>query len=324
VTNFFSLKFRAILLAVLLAFPAFSLALSASQGTSTADLQVIDPYDLVAPAISLDLKNCPEITTVTPLTGSIADANPVSYSLNIRPQNDTAWTSLAQGSGSFAGELATLDPTLLKNGVYQVELSAADISGNLSFVRGCVVADGGIKLGQVNLAATDLEVQEQGFPLALERAYDSRNTAGDFGPGWSLAHKEVTAQPTRELAAGWGEMQGGGTFATYYLIEKYRHQLVVRLPDDQLLKFRMDVNPKSSMVYPIEGQMPLTVSWLPDTLTGATLEALNAETILRLTGSYLREYADDLYRPTRFRITLPEGTKYIVSMNRGLESMTDV
>lgn len=298
--------------------------LAGNMSSASAGFVVTDPYDLTAPEVSLGLGDCPELTLPTPITGTISDANEVSYQLNIRPEGASAWSLLADGEGNTQGDLATLDPTLLRNGVYQVELSAVDISGNLSFVRGCVVADGGIKLGQVNLAATDLEVQEQGFPLALERAYDSRNTSGDFGPGWSLASKEITAQPTRELAGGWGQMQGGGTFATYYLIEKYRHQLVVRLPDDQLLKFRMDVNPKSSMVYPIEGQMPLTVSWLPDALTGATLEPLNAETILRLTGSYLREYADDLYRPTRFRITLPEGTRYVVSMSRGLESMTDV
>jgi YD repeat-containing protein len=315
------LVIRTLILTTFFSFPAFSLALGAfqeiiSSTPTTAESVVTDPYDLTAPSLSLSLGDCPEITTPTPITGSVSDANELSYQLRIRPQNATLWATLAEGSGNVQGELAVLDPTFLKNGVYQIELSAEDVSGNQSFVRGCAVVDGGIKLRHVNLAATDLEVQEQGLPLALKRAYDSRSTSGDFGTGWSLPHKEVTVQPTRELA--------GGTFATYYLIEKYRHQLVVRLPDDQLLKFRMDVNPKSSLVYPIEGQMPLTVSWLPDELTGATLEALNAETILRLTGSYLREYADDLYNPTRFRITLPEGTKYVVRMGAGLESMTDV
>ncbi|MDH4318147.1 MAG: hypothetical protein OEV64_07130, partial [Desulfobulbaceae bacterium] len=43
-----------------------------------------------------------------------------------------------------------------------------------------------------------------------------------------------------------------------------------------------------------------------------------------LIGNDLREYGVDLYNPTRFEITLKEGTKYIVSTSKGLESMTDV
>jgi len=45
-------------------------------------------------------------------------------------------------------------------------------------------------------------------------------TIGIELPSDHLANKEVTAQPTRELPGGWGQMLGDGTFATYYLIEK--------------------------------------------------------------------------------------------------------
>ena len=94
----------------------------------------------------------------------------------------------------------------------------------------------------------------------------------------------------RDLGSGWTEEVGGGTFTTYYLVEKYRHMLVVRLSDEETLKFKMDVNPRSSVLYPIEDHMTLTVSWAPVEGTQASITALDGISSVMLHGGMLLEY----------------------------------
>ena len=216
------------------------------------------------------------------------------------------------------------DPTTKPNGVYELLLYAEDPSGNDNYTTGCMLVDGNLKLGAVILPATDLSIPAPGMPITLERTYDSRITDGDFGPGWQLPSSAVKAMTTRELSDGWAEEIGGGTFTTYYLIEKYRHVVVIRLSDEDVLKFKMDVTPKSSLMIPYSS-LNLKAAYIPIDGTQGTLEALDvSSTSLMLVNNQLLEYGADPYEPVRFKLTRPDGTVYIVNMETGLESMTDV
>ncbi|MCP4689912.1 MAG: hypothetical protein GY859_17810, partial [Desulfobacterales bacterium] len=181
-----------------------------------------------------------------------------------------------------------------------------------------------MKIGVVNLPAVDVSMPEQGFPLSLEREYDSRDAGpGDFGPGWNLPTSNVKAMTTESLSGGWGQEVIGGYLSTYVLLEMRRHVVVLRLPDDEVLKFKMNVTPKTSLGIPISGHKPLYVHYTPMPGTTGSLQALGFDPNVLLVGSELREWGANPYTPTRFRYTRPDGAVLIIS-NNGLESVTDV
>ncbi len=68
---------------------------------------------------------------------------------------------------------------------------------------------------------------------------------------------------------------------------------------------------------------PSFASWVPMGGTQAVITPLEGDPNVMLIGNQLREYGVELYNPTRFRITMKDGTQYVVSTQNGLESMTD-
>ena len=265
----------------------FTAEASATDGvglTSTVavDFVVIEaPYDTTPPVVSLDEQDCIDVTDLYPITGSVFDENDFSYQLMAREKGTTEWVTFAEGTGSGAaitGELGVFDPTIRRNGVYEILLGAEDAAGNTASVYGCALVEGGLKVGQVEIPAADMSLPQLGFSLSLDRQYDSRSTgSGDFGPGWNLAASDVKAAATTTLGSGWAESISGDMFATYYLIEQYRHVVVIRLSDTDVLKFTTDVNPKSSILIPLENHTPLTVSYQPIDGTQASIKALDAD-----------------------------------------------
>ena len=302
---------------------------SDAAGHTAADsitVTVVDPNDTTPPVVDLDEDDCADVTSLYSLTGTIAEEGSFTYQLLFREKGAVDWRVLSegQGSGSLTGELAVFDPTLLVNGVYEIKLLVEDANGNVDFDTGCALVDGQLKLGPLVLPQADLNVTALGPDLTLARVYDSRLTdAGDFGPGWHLPQRQAKAQVTETLGQAWDQSLGGGFLATYYLVEKKRHVVVIRLSDDKVLKFKMDVTPKVSMLIPFEGHTPCTVGYLPLDTTRGTLQALDAAANVMLIDGQLREYGVDLYNPQRFRYTTPDGTRYIVSSQNGIEGVTD-
>ncbi len=107
--------------------------------------------------MALNEQDSVDVTDRYDVFGSVSDIGGVNYQLLYRDQGADTWRRFAQNSDSeFNGVLGTFDPSLLKNGVYELVLYA-----------------------------------ENGFDLALSRTYDNRDAIGDFGPGWNLPSSEV-------------------------------------------------------------------------------------------------------------------------------------
>ncbi|GBC61016.1 hypothetical protein DENIS_1976 [Desulfonema ishimotonii] len=145
-----------------------------------------------------------------------------------------------------------------------------------------------------------------------------------FGPGWNLPSSEAKVAATNDFSKHWDTNTGGSSFVpTYYLIEKQQHVAVIRFSDTEVYKFKMDVTPGSSRLYPLS-TYPMTVRWTPLDDTQGSLEALDYDPTVRYTGGDLWEYGIRPFEPKRFRLTLPDGRAYVLDTDRGLESMTDV
>ncbi len=293
--------------------------------TDTASMQVrvADPSDTTSPDADLDDDDCVDVTDLYTITGSVYDENGVVYKLQLREQGTSTWVTFAEGEGTdITGDLGLFDPSVLKNGIYEIRLHAEDLAGNVTIDTGCMVVDGELKLGQVILPVEDINIPNQGFPLSLVREYDSRSTEGDFGPGWSLPTSDVKPAVTSPPGEGWDQEERGSFFPTYYLIQKKRHDVVISFSDSEVYRFKVDVNPKSSVLIPFGDHVPLTVSYKPVDDTQGSLVALDADPNVMMINYELLEYGVDPYNPTKYRLTRVDGTQYVISED-GIESMTD-
>ena len=100
------------------------------------------------------------------------------------------WSEIGSGAGTFSEtSLGMIDTTTLRNGRYLLRVTAFnDLRlGRLEAVEFEVA--GLSKPGRNRRIFTDSEIELAGFPLRIERVYDSIDAerSGDFGFGWSLS-----------------------------------------------------------------------------------------------------------------------------------------
>jgi hypothetical protein len=85
------------------------------------------------------------------------------------------------------GVLGQIDPTLVPDGAYYLDLHA-DGTGGDDGAEITVNVRGKLKLGDFKIAFTDLTVPVAGIPITVRRSYDSlqANNSRDLGYGWKL------------------------------------------------------------------------------------------------------------------------------------------
>jgi RHS repeat-associated protein len=133
------------------------------------------------------------ITQLTSVIGTIADPNgstggPLTWSLGILKPGATAYTTIASGTGPITNAvIGQIDPTLLSNNVYPIQITALKGPYTRTATTTYSVA-GNLKLGNFTVQFTDLSIPLAGIPITITRRYDSLDTStGDFGAGWRLA-----------------------------------------------------------------------------------------------------------------------------------------
>ena len=105
------------------------------------------------------------------------------------------YQTFASGTGAASGVLGTLDPTVLLNGNYSIQLNTQDQWGQTAQTSMGVSVDGNLKLGNFTIAFNDLSVPVAGLPITITRTYDSRDRSlGDFGDGWRLSMANIRVQ----------------------------------------------------------------------------------------------------------------------------------
>jgi RHS repeat-associated protein len=289
----------------------------------TVHFSIGDPNNATFPDVSLVDEDCITVTDIYTMNGTASDPDGVHYKFQVRERGATNWTTCFEGWGtSVNGALGVFDPTMLRNGAYESRLYAEDPNGNLSTWPGCLVIDGGMKVGQVNFAVTDLTVQAPGMPISLVREYDSRVTNGDFGPGWSLPQSNVRAGATDTLGKDWLQQSGGGLFRTYWLIPQKRKEVVIRFSDTDVDRFVMKISPATSLLVPY-GHLTPEVYFQPIDGTQGGLVALDENSVCLYISDQLLNFDFEVYNPQWFKVTRRDGSVYVIGP-RGLESMTDV
>ena len=165
-----------------------------AKGVDPASLQpvvtITSPADASQAALVQNVTGT--ITSGRPLTEWFVDVAPRELvHLNDLGGTQAYWQRLGQGTSAVpvAATLAKLDTTILPNASYVVRVIAWN-DLRLGRVEARVVeVTGENKLGRHRREFTDVMMDLAGFPLTLNRVYDSfeAEKVGDFGYGWSLA-----------------------------------------------------------------------------------------------------------------------------------------
>lgn len=266
-----------------------------------------------------------EVTELTDVTGTADDPNLVRYELLLSPAGDDTFTLLtASSSAVTGGVLGQLDPTLLRNGLYDLRLDAYDAGGNVVSDQIQVLVEGQQKLGQFTVTFSDLTVPVGGLPLAVQRSYDSRDVrVGDFGAGWRLALSDIEVRCTGTLGNGWFVAKGGLSFQ---ILQTQRHLCTVSVPGELNEIFELEPLPQVSTFVPYS---LLNARFTP---VGGTLGSLAVE------GSFGLLIADPQpgpvqllddstlqpFNPTVFRYTARDGTEFVLSTEDGIQELRTV
>jgi RHS repeat-associated protein len=278
------------------------------------------------------------VTAPTNIIGTASSSLLASYQVRYRlapvaddtsiPTDSNGWTTLTNGGTSVVSNtLATFDPTLLLNGIYQVQVVANDLLGRTSFSEATtLVVDRNLKIGNFTLSFSDLTVPVAGVPIEIVRTYDSRDQrTNDFGVGWSLDIRNVRLQKNRNLGPAWFEDSTGGSFPTYFMDSVNDRDLTVTLANGREFKFTAKFSPESRLDVPIQSGI---VTYQPTPDTYAKLESVRGDDV-EVSGSIpgpvdlFDVQTGGFFNPSLFKLTTEEGEVYIIDENEGLKSLTD-
>ncbi|MCL1475904.1 choice-of-anchor C family protein, partial [Argonema antarcticum] len=169
---------------------------SGNQGSSSKTVRVIDPTDLGAPNVKLDLSGIVDgiITAPINIKSTVSDPNLDRYTLSVSPLEGGFEQVIFSGTQNVNnGVLGKFDPSILQNGSYLVKLSAIDKNGQINEIEDTIDVAGDLKLGNFRLSFTDLSISVSGIPISVTRSYDSlnANSKDDFGYGWRLEFRDT-------------------------------------------------------------------------------------------------------------------------------------
>ncbi len=288
-----------------------------------------DPNDVTVPVATINnIQAAQEITVPVDIIATISDANLASWRLNLISLSDPANpVELASGTTAVNNAvIAQLDPTLLINGQYTLQLEALDASRNTGVDAEHVRVTGDMKVGNFSFTLTDLDIPVSGIPIQINRTYDSRQRQQnlDFGFGWSLDYQNVKLEESRRLSSGWAlnEYRSGPMNAVVdFCVEPVGKPLVtVTLPSGQVDTFEVQANPGCRQFQAITD---VNFKFVPIDGTTSTLTQSDFGT-LRLAGGKLVELGGDQQPdPDLYTLTTKAGYVYVIDQAVGLKTVTD-
>lgn len=286
------------------------------------------------PTVTVNLPEGTEITTLTQIIGSVSGGSwQLQYALASADGVGPApvFTTFASGSNVVNnGLLGTLDPTVLLNGNYIVQLVSTDQFGQTSTISSNVNVARNAKVGNFALSFNDLQVPVAGLPITVTRTYDTRDKAfHDFGFGSTLSISNVRLQKNGVLGAKWEMTQSGGFLPNFCIQPDKQHIVTITFPGNNVYKFQASTSPQCQQIAPIEtANLTFTQMPGPANTQGATLQVfgdssvfVNPSTVGPLDLLDFSTLEDS--NPTVFQLRTAEGFTYVIDQTLGVTSLTD-
>jgi len=229
------------------------------------------------------------------------------------------WIRLSEGDSPVptSDVLANFDATMLENNGYIVRVVAFNDIG-LGRVEGVELsAVGEAKLGRNRLVFTDIEIELSGFPLRLERVYDSMRAErpGQLGYGWSLGLADAEVDET---------VPDTGTVGVFGATPfRVGAQVYLNAPDGQRLRFTFNPQPGT----PTALGTPYRARFDGDPGVAYELEAPEGDQEFLAVNDdgnvYLFGFAFP-YNPDRYVLVAPDGKRYTIHEDEGLLAAEDL
>ena len=331
------------------------------QTNTTASFSASGVYVLQLSASDGQYTNSSLVTIAQNPSVSVTLDSPVDGSTYTVPTNFTMSATALCGSGSVTQMAFYANNTLITtvtSAPYSFNWKSVP-AGNLSLTAVAYTTDTAntaiasapvnvtvnwpTNVGQVTATTTDLQIPAAGYPLTVNRVYDTRYAStGSFGYNGKLDYEQVSIQKSSSLSSGWF---GGRSGLTYYVSDTAQHVVTVSLSPSEQYYFvpqiifvqsgtntiRSSSVPtcynffKVKFAFTAIGQGSLTVSGpspsrvgLDDDLSGwkVPLTVTRYDGFGFPTSDYDPAYSD-------FTFTAPDGTKYNFDENGNLSQKTD-
>lgn len=287
-------------------------------GRTESALKVRDPSDHAPPEVAFaEGLDGAMLTVAGDLRGSVADQNLDYWVLQQARAGSDAFLTIAAGDAPFAlGPLPGFDPARLENGFYRLRLSAADLTGRLRRTEITVEVNTATKTDRLLDSVTDLTLELGGVPITIVRQYDSlrADQPNAFGFGWRWAERDFAVE-TNIPRTG---REALGDFTPLSVGDR----LFVSLPDGRRIGFTFQ---------PVRHELPGVIYYAPAWQADAGVEYRldSAGGKLQMARDRLfdlhtaRPYhpASDHFDGPEYTLTAPDGTRYYLSSQRGVEEM---
>jgi RHS repeat-associated protein len=243
-------------------------------------------------------------------------------------QAEAEWTTIATGNAPVVNDvLGRLDPTLLRNGMYEIRVLAIDAEGQQRSDIVTLIFSGDNKIGHFSLSFIDLTIPMAGLDIEIIRNYDSRDKrVGDFGFGWTLDVTDITLAESGVAGEGWQQTITGGLLPTYCLKETEPHIVTVTFPDGEVHASRMTVSPQCQSLVPIRF-VRASFAPLPGTYSRLTPSSGINLMVGGVPGGPVTLLDIDqgltVYDPRTYQLDLREGTRFVLSDIAGLQSIIE-
>ncbi|MEM8960296.1 MAG: RHS repeat-associated core domain-containing protein [Acidobacteriota bacterium] len=268
------------------------------------------------------------ITAPVDVVASIEIENIETWSLSSRPVGETGTTPIASGTGAVDNRLlGQFDPTLLRNGSYELVLTGQDSAGQSVTGLITVTVEGGLKIGNFTLPFLDLQLSVLGIDIDVIRTYDSRDRrVGDFGHGWRLSLSDVQLRENVPPGLRWQGTRTGGPLPSYCIVPTRPHLVTVVLPGDEVYRFQPTPTPQCSPIVPPQ---VIDFEYRPLGRTRGSLRPIDQNLRANVVGSFpgpIELWDQQTVQPhdgATYELVTDDGRIFIIHDQDGLRSITD-
>jgi len=284
------------------------------------------------------------VTAPTMVTGTIRSDSLLAWRVEYRRAGETS-ASVVIGNGNTnieAGTLATFDPTMLLNGLYEIRLVATDTAGRATVDSAFVIVRDNFKVGQFMLSFVDVEVAISNIPIRVTRTYDSRDKGkGDFGYGWRLDVGNVRVAEDGFAGQSWTGTRSIGQFPNYCLQANRPRVVTVTFSDGRTWEYEPLLTPSCQFGVPPD-EVSLRYRPVPGTTTQGQLIPVRGDLSVIDRVAVLGAWPDDdwrkptaplelfdaitwdLFDPDKYLLVMPDGTELLIDQKAGLQRIRDL
>ncbi|WP_049722685.1 choice-of-anchor A family protein [Gilvimarinus polysaccharolyticus] len=298
-----------------------------SSASAIGEFFVRDPNSTEdAPTVSFTFPDFDAtVTEPIKIKGSVLGDDVSSWKLYYREKGTTSLIELNQGSEPVInGVVGQFDPTMLKNGQYQLVLRAWNTQGKEAVESLSLAVDGEMKVGHFSITFEDAHVPLAGIPIRVTRTYDSRQAQEslDFGYGWSVDYQNVRVHTSRTVGLGWQFQKEGSGLNTRFCVKPMGNPIIsVRLPNGDLEKFKAKASPECTHFVPT-----IDVSLVMEPLDGTHSTLVQTDYgLLRAINDNLVDIGDitNAVDPKNYILTTQDGMRYVINRDFGLHAVKD-